>query len=478
MSTEHEENNPKRQRHEAEPEENQSESEVESEEEAEDEDEEDNTSDEEDEEEDEETRQGNMPFFQAILDGNLRFVIDAVANGRIHSRTLSPSKYTVLYVACRKGLADIVEFLLTDIQDWRIDLKHGEQRRTALHAACCADFALDIKIRIIDLLLDRGANINARLCFNDTALMRAVMKNDVALAEVLLSRGARVILTRDGGNNAMHYVQSIEMLRLLHGAGGDINVRNHAGETPLYIAVEKTMVCIVRTLLELGADVHMADQHGLTPLMRAVLDEETPMRIIELLVIHRSSSTLYSANGFTAMHLALIHNSRAFVYFLNCGMSPVVMTREAVPRSLHRIALERGYNVQMLNTLQFLEKMHREIVQGNVQFVLETILQKPAKVPPLLYILRFSKPKLVELRELLLQKLQLMVNMFACFFDETVDDETSMQTEVEGPVAEAIAEAGVPLLAKSRKELKCVYELITKRIKRLQSGTATVFYNS
>jgi ankyrin repeat protein len=97
---------------------------------------------------------------------------------------------------------------------------------------------------IIGLLLDRGADPNARLRNQTTPLMMAA------------SRSAR-----NGGPETA----TIEALRLLLARGADIDAINDNGETALHVAVSRSDA-LVKFLAGQGAKLDIKDKAGRTPL--------------------------------------------------------------------------------------------------------------------------------------------------------------------------------------------------------------------
>jgi ankyrin repeat protein len=96
---------------------------------------------------------------------------------------------------------------------------------------------------IVKILLDHGADVNAKTDFGWTALHCALFGNGYAIAycdiaEQLLAHGADVDATNNGGWTALHLAadhkkKDVAELLLEHGA--DAHIKNKKGKTPIDI---------------------------------------------------------------------------------------------------------------------------------------------------------------------------------------------------------------------------------------------------
>jgi ankyrin repeat protein len=146
-------------------------------------------------------------------------------------------------------------------------------------------------LEFIRILLDRGANPNARVKDNTlsrtiftmqwffeagaTAFVRAAQSGDVTLMKLLLERGADPIAVTEHGDTALTaaagigwvegvtYEQSpnenLEAVRMLLDLGLDPNLANHDGRTPLMGAALKGRSDVVRLLVDHGAKLDARD---------------------------------------------------------------------------------------------------------------------------------------------------------------------------------------------------------------------------
>ena len=165
-------------------------------------------------------------------------------------------------------------------------------------------------LAVIQMLLDAGANPNAQLKLappfrnigNDrgldgmlttgaTPLLRASKALDAAAMRLLLAKGADITLANSRGMTPLMAAaglgsvdadtrgiyttedvqqRSIEALKLLLAAGGDINQKDSRGLTPLHEAARWGWNDVVKFLVEHGADLHAKDNRGMTPVDSAM----------------------------------------------------------------------------------------------------------------------------------------------------------------------------------------------------------------
>ena len=126
----------------------------------------------------------------------------------------------------------------------------------------------------VERSLAAGANVDSRARDQATPLINAALANRTAIVELLINKHADVMARNAGGFTALHaaaYSGSIPISKLLldHGAILD-DASNKAGVTPLMVAGEENHVALAEFLLIKGADIGHVEVHGYTPIARAI----------------------------------------------------------------------------------------------------------------------------------------------------------------------------------------------------------------
>ncbi|MBR5888212.1 MAG: ankyrin repeat domain-containing protein [Akkermansia sp.] len=116
---------------------------------------------------------------------------------------------SILMLACSQNALDAVQLLLAMKADPNLadnkgitPLIYSIARSNEPEVLCC-------------MLLEHGADPNARMFDGSTALMVAAMNNDINCAQLLLSHGADVEVQDAGANTALDFAKSPEMRQLL-----------------------------------------------------------------------------------------------------------------------------------------------------------------------------------------------------------------------------------------------------------------------
>jgi len=126
--------------------------------------------------------------------------------------------------------------------------------RTALHHAATYG-----QVDIALILLDAGADNDAREEDGETPLHYAAWRSELEVSALLVESGADLEIRNNWGRTPLLIVAretgNAEMARLLIDAGAEVNLRDEGGESPLDLAAWRGFSDLVNLLLDEGADL-------------------------------------------------------------------------------------------------------------------------------------------------------------------------------------------------------------------------------
>lgn len=164
--------------------------------------------------------------------------------------------------------------------------------------------------RVVERLLEGGADANARDQSGATPLMAAARENRLDAARQLIEAGAYVDARDDTGQNAYLIVTAegyLEFLRLLLRNGADPRTTDDEGGTGLIHAADGGHVGVVRELLETDVNVDQVNDYGWTALLEAIILGDGGPRyteIVRLLVEADADVNIADGSGVTPLEHA------------------------------------------------------------------------------------------------------------------------------------------------------------------------------
>ena len=176
------------------------------------------------------------------------------------------------------------------------------QGRTALGWA-----ALRNDERAVRLLLEANADPNICDHSGRTTLTNALRRNNVSCIEGLLALKSTPAWNVMGGETAIHSaagspgVTTLNLKRMV-AAGGDPNVQNRRGTTPLAFTTVHDNHVAAACLLDLGADVNSRDHHGYSALGVALRFRSS--NTLQLLLYRGADYQGCDSLGNSALHAA------------------------------------------------------------------------------------------------------------------------------------------------------------------------------
>jgi len=263
---------------------------------------------------------GQTPLLLAAAFGSADAVELLLANGA-DPKAASNAGLTALHAS--RGDARIVRLLLGHGADVRARTQLG---KTPLIVAASSSGAEEA----VRLLIEKGADVNEADSTGFTPLMGAARADDIAIARLLIGKGADAAAVAAGVGQSSTalmgaaYNGNAELVRLLlaHGAQLDPvsrdftevvkNGRVAFGRvTALHMGTSSGSADVVKLLLDAGAEADPQDIRGMTPLMWALSNDHSNPLIVRMLLEHGADRALKSKAGETALDWAHKYNSPA-----------------------------------------------------------------------------------------------------------------------------------------------------------------------
>ena len=234
--------------------------------------------------------------------------------------------FTLLHLASYFGIRPLVENLILR-KGWRSKIerlfflnKIDSSGRTALMSAAGGGHET-----VVQLLLEKGANIETKDKYVPAALMTAANIGHVAIVRLLLEKGANTeskdILERTA-LIAAAFGEHEAVIRLLLEMGADIEAKDGQGWTALITAALYGHEAIVRLLLEKGADIEAKDHNRETAL------------------------TIGIKNGHEAV-VRLLHDKGANIEGRDTVESALIWGAKSGQEAMVRLLLEMGTNINV-----------------------------------------------------------------------------------------------------------------------------------
>lgn len=92
---------------------------------------------------------------------------------------------------------------------------------------------------VVRILLENGANIEAKTSMSRTPLHIACMRGNMPIVEILVENNANINTTDNDFNTPLHYVCEhgfIDILKFLLDHSPEVSIKNHAGLTCIDVA--------------------------------------------------------------------------------------------------------------------------------------------------------------------------------------------------------------------------------------------------
>jgi ankyrin repeat protein len=169
-----------------------------------------------------------------------------------------------IHLACWDGHVDVATVLLT-AGNADLNRLSGRDGNTPLLCAIAAR-----SIDMARVLLKHGARVGTKASDDDTQpLHQAAITGQAALCELLIERGAYIDAPDHEDNTPLHYAATaghVRVVKTLLVEGADASAVTESGLTPLHWASHRGHDGVIKLLLASGVDVNAEATDGLRPI--------------------------------------------------------------------------------------------------------------------------------------------------------------------------------------------------------------------
>jgi ankyrin repeat protein len=180
---------------------------------------------------------------------------------------------------------------------------------TPLHIACLKNQAA-----VANLLIDKGANVNARDNWNHTPLHNAmsVFGQDINLIKHLIAEGTHINAQGNRGDTPLEWSAAdrgnVDVTRLLIDSGADINLCAKGAISILHRAIKNNQIETAKLLIERGAKLNLKDPYGRIEIHLAALHNS--VGLVQSLLEHGVDVDALDGHNHTALYYAAKHGYR------------------------------------------------------------------------------------------------------------------------------------------------------------------------
>ena len=183
-----------------------------------------------------------------------------------------------LFVSCKRGNVDIVEFLIeecgADVEQKGVYEVPDDRSIHYVTPIWCASVAG--KLNVVKCLVKHGADVNSASDTGSTPVRSACFMTHLEIVKFLVESGADIVKANfNGGTCLINSVQSVPLCQLLLQNGAPVNALDIQHKTALHYAIQEHRFETTRLLLQYGADPMIKSRYGDDALQTACLKVAT-----------------------------------------------------------------------------------------------------------------------------------------------------------------------------------------------------------
>ena len=256
---------------------------------------------------------------EAVMSGCNTSVLQSIIDHGADVNATNKNRVAILSIACQMGNVDAINVLLKAGADPTVTDAEGD---TYLHYAVREDYSN----KVIQTIINNGADVNAANENNVTALMIACEKGNVEAMNVLLNAEADPNIVDDCCDTCLQKAvragSNKEVLKTIINYGADVNAMNNDNRTALMISCENGNIDALNELLNAGGNPNITHSDEDTCLHKAI-SAGCNKEILQALIDHGADVNVTDEYNVTPLMIACeMGNVRAMNVFLNVGADP------------------------------------------------------------------------------------------------------------------------------------------------------------
>jgi cytohesin len=209
------------------------------------------------------------------------------------------AEYSTIHYAARHGDLDMVKKFLTKGVD--VNIKYGKNEWTPLLFAAPGHHK-----DVLELLISKGANVNATGKRKLTALHFAARGEKLEIVQLLVNNGANIEAEDLPEHGYWLFGVPKTPLDLAYGKTKTFlskTVSKLRAKESLHGAVSDNDIQLVKQHLAAGANVNAKNEQGQTPIHLAAKTRKVKKEITELLIANNADVNVKAVDGATPLHL-------------------------------------------------------------------------------------------------------------------------------------------------------------------------------
>ncbi|RYO92005.1 hypothetical protein DL764_008208 [Monosporascus ibericus] len=208
------------------------------------------------------------------------------------------------------------------------------------------------------LLIEKGAQVETKDKNGNTPLIFAAWNGCEAVARLLIEKGVQIEAKSDGGSSPLIFAAQAgyeDVTRLLIEKGAQIEAKSKSGYTPLMVAAKKGHEAVAKLLIEKGAQIEARDKYNSTPLTQAAWQGHEA--VARLLIEKGAQIEARDKADYTPLSQAVYYGHEAVARLLiekgaqieakgKSGKTPLMLAAEQGHEAVARLLIEKGAQLE------------------------------------------------------------------------------------------------------------------------------------